>query len=297
MAETPAERAAAREAFSDLAHETRLDILLALLSEWRAADTEPQRYASLMDAVGMEDSGQFNYHLQQLRGTYVRKVEGGYVPTGTATALYRAVLAYEPTVSTASRSFTVDETCPDCGTAVVATYERDFLSVACPDCEARVGRFTYAFPSNGLSGRDDREVLAAVHQRARHHVSLARTGQCPFCAGTTTVDLFREQFSDPDAHDIEITCDTCTFVVGVSLLFAVSMDARVTAALVDLGVPVDTAYTWAFPQPEPRVSGSDPLRVTVKVEREGKTASITVDETLDVTAATVDGVEVGRTDD
>ena len=62
------DRASVREAFSLLAHEVRLDIVLALLENWAAVDTEPQSYSDLMDAVGMRDSGKFNYHLDKLRG-------------------------------------------------------------------------------------------------------------------------------------------------------------------------------------------------------------------------------------
>ncbi|MDF9745462.1 DUF7347 domain-containing protein [Natrinema salsiterrestre] len=97
MATDDEARAAVREAFSLLDHEIRLEILLALLEDWHAVYTEPRSYTELMDAVGMRDSGKFNYHLDKLRGVYVRQVEDGYVPTASVTALYRAVLAHRPT--------------------------------------------------------------------------------------------------------------------------------------------------------------------------------------------------------
>ncbi|MEF8884798.1 MAG: helix-turn-helix domain-containing protein, partial [Haloarculaceae archaeon] len=62
------------EAFAALADDTRVDILRALWSD------EDQRatFSELREAVGMRDSGQFNYHLDKLVGRFVRKTDDGY---------------------------------------------------------------------------------------------------------------------------------------------------------------------------------------------------------------------------
>jgi len=289
------ERAEAiREAFALLGHEVRLDILLALLENWRAARTEPRSYSELMRAVDMRDSGKFNYHLKRLRGAYVRKVEGGYVPTASATALYRAVLATRPSADPDRRSFAVDAACPDCGGDLSGTYERSFLSVTCADCGSLAGDFTYSFPRNGLDGRTDEAVLDAVSRRVAHHVALARSGQCPFCAGRTTATV-REDYADSDTHDVEITCDTCSFVVGVGLLFAVALVPEVTAALVALSVPVEAARTWDLPEPTVDTRSRDPLVVALEVETDAGAATVVVDEGLTVRGVTVDGDTVTST--
>jgi hypothetical protein len=129
-----AEPADAREAFALLGHEIRLDIVLALFEDWMAAYTEPKPYAELMDAVGMEDSGKFNYHLGKLRGVYVRQVEDGYVPTASATALYRAVLATRPTETADHEQQLPDRHCPACGEQPRLRYEGGFVTVECPAC-------------------------------------------------------------------------------------------------------------------------------------------------------------------
>lgn len=277
----------AREAFALLGHEIRLDILLALLERWRAAHTEPQSYSTLMDAVGMEDSGKFNYHLKRLRGVYVRKVEDGYVPTASATALYRAVLGTRPTEERDRPHLDTDEPCPDCGTALRATYEGSFLTVGCPDCETTRGRFTYPFPANGLDERSDAEVLEAVRRRAEHDVELARSGQCPFCAGHVDVAV------DPEATvSVEMTCETCSFVVGETVLPALKRVPRVSAALLALGVDVDTAQWWTLPTPTVSVESQEPLALSLVVERGGRTARIEVDGDLTVGTVTVDGASV-----
>lgn len=57
-----------RDAFQLLANETRIEILLALWTRptWEATFTE------LKNAVGMRDSGQFQYHLNKLAGTFIQ---------------------------------------------------------------------------------------------------------------------------------------------------------------------------------------------------------------------------------
>lgn len=278
-----------REAFALLAHDLRLEIVLALLDRWRAARTEPQRYSELMRAVDMEDSGKFNYHLGKLRGAYLRKTDDGYVPTASATALYRAVLANRPTETAARSELDPDVDCPDCGAALVATYDNEFLTLHCGSCDTTTGDFTFPFAKNGFDGRTDEEVLRAVYQRARSQIGLARTGQCPDCAGTTTVTIRREQLDREGEPSVEITCGTCTWVVETDFLLPLLSDARVTAALVNVGVPVETAYHWELPDPTVTVRSSDPLEVELAIESDDHAATVVVDGDLDVLSAAVDG--------
>ncbi len=176
--------AAPRAAFSVLSHEVRLDILLALFEKWEGEWTEPRGYAELMRTVGTEDSGQFNYHLNELRDSYIRRVDDGYVPTAAATALYRAVLANRP-MENADQTLNVDTSCPTCDGKLDVQYQRGFLSVHCPSCESPASRHTYPFPANGLTDRSDTEVLLTFHQRLRSHLPLAN--------GCCSMDRLRRQ--------------------------------------------------------------------------------------------------------
>jgi hypothetical protein len=144
------------DAFSLLGHEIRLDILRAFFDMYEPVDPESlpevrdQRtlsYAELMTAVEMEDSGKFNYHLEQLRGVYIEEVEEGYVPTASAIALYEAMVANRPT-ETISTDFSIDERCPNCESELRGEYQQEFLSVDCTTCDLFWGA-TYRFPKNG----------------------------------------------------------------------------------------------------------------------------------------------------
>ncbi|QLG50410.1 winged helix-turn-helix domain-containing protein [Natrinema halophilum] len=275
----------AREAFSLLGHEIRLEILLALLDGWRAVYTDPRSYADLMDAVGMRDSGKFNYHLDKLRGVYVREVEDGYVPTASVTALYRSVLAHRPTERTEYDPTAIDSDCPRCDAKAVLRYNRGFVSIECSACDDWAG-FTYPFPKNGFETRNADAVARATVRRARHHIGMARTGQCPFCAGGTAVDIDLETTAADDQM-IEIACDTCTFLVGVEPLQSLLTDNRVAGALADVGVDLER-YDWELPTPAMRIKSRDPGRVVLEVDGEMGSATILVDETFSVRSVTTD---------
>lgn len=276
-----------REAFVLLGHDLRLEILLALLDRWRAAHTEPQRYSGLMRAVDMQDSGKFNYHLGKLRDVYLRKVENGYVPTASATALYRAVLANRPMETAAQSEINPDVTCPECDETLVGTYDRGFLSLHCTVCENNIGGFTYPFPKNGLDNRTDERTLRAVYRRARSQIGLARSGQCPDCAGKTTITIQRENINQED-YTIEINCNTCTWVVETGFLLPLLSDARVTAALMDTGVPVETVYYWELPEPTTTVVSTDPLELELRTEFDDQTVIIVINDDLDILSVTVE---------
>lgn len=64
------------EAYALLANETRIEIVRAL-GEANTALT----FSTLKERVGVRDSGGFNYHLQRLRGTFVKREACGYALT------------------------------------------------------------------------------------------------------------------------------------------------------------------------------------------------------------------------
>jgi hypothetical protein len=270
-----------RDAFALLGHDLRLEILLALLSHWEAVETEPQRYSELMRAVGMEDSGKFNYHLDRLRGVYLRKTDDGYVPTASATALYRAVLAHRPTETPARTQLDPGIDCPNCGVALVGVYEREFFSLRCDSCDSVVGEFTYPLPKNSLAERTDREVLEAVYDRAREHIGLARRGQCPDCGGTTTRDVEVSAITETESP-VRIDCDTCTWTVRTGFLLPFLTDARVLAALDGVGVAVEDCSPWELPEPTAMVTGADPVQVDLVVTAGEGEVTITIDNDLSV---------------
>jgi hypothetical protein len=239
-----------------------------------------------MDAVGVEDSGKFNYHLGKLRGAYVQQVEDGYVPTAAATALYRAVVAHQPRQEADRTHFEVSSECPSCDAGLAGTHERGFLSVDCMSCDDWIG-FSYPFPKNGFTNRSDDEVVRTAHRRCKHHLAIARSGQCPFCAATTTIRIQENAIVEGDEPAVEITCDSCSFHVGSHILFPFLLDVHVTTVFSSAGIDVEQ-YEWELPEPTTRISSTDPLKIQIEVQGDEATATIVIDDCLNVCSGSTD---------
>lgn len=293
------DRTVPKEAFALLGHDIRLDILRAFFDGYSPVDPDSfadvrarrtMSYSELMAATGLEDSGKFNYHLERLRGVYVERVEAGYVPTASAIALYQAVLANRPTESIPT-DFDVEKRCPNCDAGLRGRYEQEYLVVECPACEPFWG-LTYHFPKNGLAVREDEAVYDALYDRMMYHVGLARTGQCPSCAGVTTATLPRDRLDGEATPTVEMVCTTCSWLVTVDVVSALQFDPQVTAALLDIGVPLAESSSMqaterVLPDVTGRVRSADPLRVVVEVEHTDGVAELVVDDALTVHATEI----------
>jgi hypothetical protein len=300
MREEDRERVVPKEAFALLGHDIRLDILSAFFERYSPVDPASRSevrdrrtlsYSELMAATGTEDSGKFNYHLEKLRGAYVQKVDAGYVPTASAVALYQAAVANRPTESLPV-DFDVDGACPTCGTALRGRYEQEYLTVDCPACDLFWG-LTYHFPKNGLIVRDGEDVYEALYDRLMYHVGLARTGQCPSCAGVTDVTIPRNRLDGAALPTAEMTCGTCSWIATVDVLSALQYVPRVTRALLELDLPIGTSSSMRategiLPDVTGRVRSDDPFRAVVSVDRDDTAIEIVVDGSLGVRSVTVE---------
>jgi len=287
------------DAFSLLGHDIRLGILRAFFDMYEPVDPESlpevrdQRtlsYAELMDAVEMEDSGKFNYHLDQLRGVYIEEVKEGYVPTASAIALYEAMVANQPT-ETISADFSIDERCPNCESELRGEYQQEFLSVDCPACDLFWGA-TYRFPKNGLTVRDGENVFESLYDRMMHHVGLARTGQCPSCAGLTNVVIPRKRLDGDSTPTVELSCETCSWFVTIDIVSAVQFEPRVTNALFEIGLPLGESHNMrtteqVLPDVTGNIESESPLHAKITISFEGDIAEFVVDNELDVLSVRV----------
>lgn len=75
------------QALSLLSSETRIEILRVLAS----ADEEVVPFSILRKRVGIEDSGQFNYHLNRLAGHYIHHTTDGYALCQAGTDALEAI--------------------------------------------------------------------------------------------------------------------------------------------------------------------------------------------------------------
>lgn len=285
-------RTVPEEAFALLGHQIRLDILSAFFDNYSPVDpgsrseVRDQRklsYSELMAATEMQDSGKFNYHLEKLRGVYVEKIDEEYVPTASAIALYQAVVANRPTESV-SDSFDIEEACPNCGSEQSGRYEQEYFTIDCSACDQLS---VYHFPKNGLTVRDGEDVYGAVYDRMMHHVGLARTGQCPSCAGKTSITVPRDRLDGESLPTAEMICETCSWLVTVDIVSALQFEPRITSALLEMGVPLGTSSSMQvteqlLPSVTGRVRSDSPFRAVINMTHEETIARIVINDALNV---------------
>ncbi|QCC51702.1 DUF7351 domain-containing protein [Halapricum salinum] len=292
------EQVVSNAAFALLGHQVRLDILRAFFDSYDPVDPDSRddvradrtrSYSELMASVGLRDSGKFNYHLEKLRGVYVEQVEDGYVPTASAVALYQAVVANRPTESVAV-DVDIDTPCPACGADLTWGYEQEYLTIECESCEQFWG-LTYRFPKNGLLTQDAEDVYEALYDRLMHHVGLARTGQCPACAGVVERTIPPSRLDGSATPTVELDCGTCSWHATVDIVSALQFEPRVMRALFELGIPLDSG-TQATEEVLPTVTGreaEESTHATIEIATDEGTATVIVDETLGVERVEVDG--------
>lgn len=181
------------EAFRLLGDGTRLAILRAV---WDSE--EPVSFSAIRERVGRPDSGQFNYHINRLRGPFLSKRDGGYRLTQAGREVVRAVLAGTITQRPETGPEPIDAPCAECGGRLAVRYD-EYATVECADCGAT--SMWNEFPPAGLDGRTPEEVATAFDRWTQHRFRLAMDGICPSCAAGTTTTLVAPGVDGGDGDD------------------------------------------------------------------------------------------------
>ena len=241
----------AEEAFSLLGNEYRARIVLTL---GEAQGTEGPRptlpFSELYAAADVDVStSQFNYHLQQLVGAFVEKVDDGYRLRHEGVSLYRTVLAGTYTREASIEPFAVGADCYDCGGAIEARYDDRRFVVACGDCGTEYSATT-APPT--IADHDPDAILERIDGYVRNRIRSFSRGVCSICANAVA-GAFRpaEPVDESGSSRLDLychySCDHCCaqqyLSVGLSLLY----DAEVIAFHQRHGVDVLETPIWELP--------------------------------------------------
>ena len=304
-------------ALSLLSNEVRASVLWQL-SEARGGDGPPPTLSfSELEALAAPevDSSRFNYHLQELVGPYVERVEAeaewgdasrpvpgmagdpeeGYQLTPEGTTLIRTIRAWSAEGETA-RELAIDHDCDYCGTGLSARYEHAILVVECPNCE-----YLYDYnltPPGVLTGVDDAFADAdddAVLDRAAEYNRAVRLafarGSCPYCGNRVDAEFQNPENTgyprgDRRAALIRRGCSHCgnkdNLTVGELLL----REPRVVSFCLENGLDVTRTPIWeiefAATDRHTTVRSTDPWAVAVSVGFDDDQLTLVVDESLTV---------------
>lgn len=303
----------ASDAFSILGNETRLSILLALWEAYEPFGEENAvSFSDLRESVGVRDSGQFNYHLDQLTDQFVRSTEDGYRLRESGQKLVRTVIAGTGIGETSREPTPLDVPCNRCGSHPVhLSYTEETLYLTCTACKGFITddefpRGTLAvwhLDPAGVNDRSPPELFVASAIAENNRVRMMLAGVCPDCSGTVSrsVTICTEHApaegkvcpdcGTRDSVRVRYVCTVCKNWNAGPVQVTVHDHPVVIAFYYDHGI--DLAYdiddvegfydVWEYlwGQDHELVS-TDPVEIRVTIPCEDEELHLTLDEELTV---------------
>ena len=287
------------ESIGLVANDLRVEILQALW-ERRREDESPISFSTLRAAVGVDDSGRFNYHLDTLVPEFVRNVEDGYELTYAGRRLVGAAVSGAYTDADVTTEPTPVGSCPSAGCEgrQMAAYDAGSLVIECDTCETTITDGLMA-PPILLAAHDITAEPDRVGAFLRTQVRRITEGFCPLCDGplestVAALDSGTDATELDPAADVLDECRACGFT-GHSLLgLHVADHPAVVSFLhehgVDYRAPV-WEQDWLL-SADATVASEDPPRVELRLGGpDDERLVVTVDPT-----ATVRGTERVQTE-
>ena len=277
------------EVFALLSNGTRVGIIRAL---WDAPEHELP-FSELFGAVDIDDSGQFNYHLDKLVGTFVAETEDGYELTQAGVQINGVIHAGTYTLSAEVDPITLPDPCQSCGGDQEFRYEDETVIVRCRGCEivTRVG-----VPPGTFAGYDREEMPEVAQRYLRSVLYHVTRGFCPICDGRVepTIEALgesvpTEELDGPtgDVPWLRYECQQCGSELQSGLVAALAFHPAVVSFHYDRGSPIEGVSVWQFVgaglDPErARIRDDSPFRAAVRYRVDGGELVVVVDDTLSV---------------
>ncbi|RKD93499.1 DUF7351 domain-containing protein [Halopiger aswanensis] len=314
------------DAFAALGNPIRVEILRAFLEHAQAgAETgtaEPVvRFSTLRKTVGIRDSGQFRYHLEQLRGQFIEKCDGddggdadetasgadgdrGYRLTYAGSEVINAIIAGTYTDREQRGPATLDSTCGRCGTTARASYRDGILEVT---CENDHPLFLWALPPNAAAADASLEdIVDLATTLAVQSYELVADGTCSECyspvePGIRLLEGIETDNGDSttaavDGRSVRFTarCDACGAQWDAPVGFVLFTHPRVDALYHRQGRPIRSQYWWDLEvvsgdgEITILVADDEPERVRLSVDVGEAQVRATIDGTAQVVALEID---------
>ncbi|SFB68503.1 hypothetical protein SAMN05444422_101153 [Halobiforma haloterrestris] len=181
--EVVVERLTPEESFERLAHGIRLRTIRVL------DEAGPLSHGTLRERVGVDDPGQFNYHLQKLEGQFVRNGDDGYDLTPAGRRVVGAILSGGYTSDLAGETVPADADCLRCGGPLETHLEDGGVHLSCRDCGTRLNGVD--IPPGVLEARDLEDVHGIVDRWVKRRLTAVQYGFCHRCDGPVTQRILR----------------------------------------------------------------------------------------------------------
>ncbi|WP_436907787.1 ArsR/SmtB family transcription factor [Halosimplex marinum] len=282
------------DALAALGNEHRLAILLALGDRESATRTNGLKltFSELYDAVPVESTSQFSYHLSQLVGPFVAETDGGYHLTYAGDKIVRAVRSglYETTPS--FDPVAMAGACVVCGASdLVGVLRDERFVVRCRACDRAL--LSDSFPRSQAAARSPGEIAESFGYRIWSAYVLIRGDVCPECYGRVErrVDAHdgHETPGDAGGYTFAAVCRTCDFTIHLPIEIPAVFHPQASAFLWEHGIPLPDTPLWGLFELfvsetwTTDVRSTDPLDARFELDFEGDRLALTMDESFAVT--------------
>lgn len=249
------------ELFMLLGNGTRTKILRVFWDEldiqaYLIGSQDPLSFSELQSRTAVSDSGNFNYHLNQLVDTFLEQVEDGYVLSTLGFRIMRSLDGHAAFVERTIEPTELSTPCPFCTSTLSASYEREILRIRCSNCEA-LGAGNVQLvrcPSTGISTGELTELLDMSVLRLLVQVNATCHGFCPGCYSKTEISL--SYCSDHDTPDCDcgrrspvgyaVHCTSCRAGGSGPLIEQAFADPHTIGHFEKHGLGPKTAGLWEY---------------------------------------------------
>ncbi|SFS69363.1 winged helix-turn-helix domain-containing protein [Halostagnicola kamekurae] len=283
--------------FKSLGNETRLEILRALYEHRQTASATGEQlpYSTLRERVGVEDKGNFNYHLRQLREQFVEEAAEGYrltfagfeiakvididawrshekrgpVPVGDASEGNAAGDTGAPPADTEASGETPDA-------PMKAVYEDSIVKIE----RGETTLFAHAVRPVGAADRNMSDLLDVASTLWRHTIEQILEGICPYCH--TTVERSLTIGSEgPWEYSFAVECPQCGPIGGSHAGTALLTHPAVVSFYWDHDIDLRNRRFWEVPfigDEAVTVLDEEPLELRIDLELDGDTLAVILDD-------------------
>lgn len=291
------------DAFGVLGNEIRMDILQTL-----GAAEGPLPFSELRERVGVRDSGQFNYHLDQLNGHFVIASDDGYQLQRAGERVIEAVLSGAVTEAPVLDPTPIEMACWQCGAPIEVGYRQEHVGIFCTECEGTYGnepttqqkggptdrgRLGHVrLPPAGVRGRAPKDVLEVASIWSSTDALTMAKGVCPRCSAVVEHSVRAcgdhdtskgrcEQCDRRVATLIEVQCTNCIYEQsGVFMLYLLARP-EVRIFLLDHDVDPWSVDRFSLSYDED-IRSTDPFEAAFTFTIEGDVLTLTVDDDLSI---------------
>lgn len=278
------------DAIEALGNRHRLQILVALAAA--AWDHRDQRhtlsFTELHDAVDVESSSGFSYHLDQLVGRFVGETPDGYRLTHGGHKIVRTIRsgAYESSSGFEERA--IDGVCVLCEEpSLLATLVDEEFRVRCGECESVL--LTNSFPRSQARDRTPDGIVASFGHRIWGAYVHLYGSVCPECYGAVDTHVESHDIAGKTLYTHVSTCRECLFTIHTPVELAAAFHPTALQAFWNHGVSVVDVPLWEFfeyvssDRIETELVSEDPIELACTISVGGESLRFAVGERLGAT--------------